>query len=273
MHSGFFKHLLIISQFELKRGFATRKGLLSLVTFAVVWYFILLYPLRFAAELLVQEKGLMQDFSFFNFIGFGSIQQWSIPEFGVFWQFALIIFPMLSITLAADQTCSDRERGTLRFIVLRSSRDSLFFGRFIGVMVIQALLICATALSTLALVLYRDVTLFSSALPDLLAITINLILAVLPFTAMMAALSVKLKSARQATVWAILIWTFLAGIISGLAYYLPALTFFKFMVPGYQLSDLAQLSGWQTLQLAYIPLLQSLILLALGRWIMARQAL
>ena len=270
MHPGFFNHLLLISQFELKRGFATRKGLLSLVTFAVVWYFILLYPLHFAAELLMQEKSLT---SFFDFLGFGSIQQWPIPEFGVFWQFALLIFPMLSITLAADQTCSDRERGTLRFIVLRSSRDSLFFGRFAGVMVIQALLISATAFSTLALVLYRDATLFSSALPDLLVITVNLILAVLPFTAMMAALSAKVKSARQATVWAILIWTFLAGIISVFAYYLPALSFFKFLVPGYQLSDLAQLSGWQTLQLAYVPLLQSLILLSLGRWIMARQAL
>ena len=273
MHPGFFNHLLLISQFELKRGFATRKGLLSLVTFAVVWYFILLYPLRFAAELLMQEKGLTQGFSFFDFIGFGSIHQWHIPEFGVFWHFALIIFPMLSITLAADQTCSDRERGTLRFIVLRSSRDSLFFGRFAGVMVIQSLLISVTALSTLALVLYRGATLFSSALPDLLAITVNLILAVLPFTAMMAALSAQVKSARQATVWAILIWTFLAGIISVFAYYLPTLSFFKFLVPGYQLSDLAQMSGWQTLQLAYVPLLQSLILLSLGRWIMARQAL
>ncbi len=237
MNPGFFNRLSLISQFELKRGFATRKGLLSLVTFAVVWYFILLYPLRFAAELLNQQKSLT---SFFDFLGFGSIQQWPIPEFGVFWHFALIIFPMLSITLAADQTCSDRERGTLRFIVLRSSRDSLFFGRFAGVMVIQALLISAAALST---------------------------------TAMMAALSANVKSARQATVWAILIWTFLAGIISVFADYLPALYFFKFLVPGYQLSDLAQLSGWQTLQLAYVPLLQSLILLALGRRIMARQAL
>ncbi|MDD1635714.1 MAG: ABC transporter permease [Methylococcaceae bacterium] len=270
MRPGFFNHLLLISQFELKRSFATRKGILSLVTFAVVWYFILLYPLRFAAELLNQEKSLT---SFFDFLGFGSIQQWPIPEFGVFWHFALIIFPMLSITLAADQTCSDRERGTLRFIVLRSSRDSLFFGRFAGVMVIQALLISAAALSTLALVLYRDTTLFSSAFPDMLAITVNLILAVLPFTAMMAALSANVKSARQATVWAILIWTFLAGIISVFADYLPALYFFKFLVPGYQLSVLAQLSGWQTLQLAYVPLLQSLILLALGRRIMARQAL
>jgi ABC-2 family transporter protein len=273
MYPNFFRQLLLISQFELKRGFATRKGLLSLVTFAVVWYFILLYPLRFAADLLVQEKGFKQNSSFLDFIGFGSLQLWPIPEFGVFWQFALLVFPMLSITLAADQTCSDRERGTLRFIVMRSSRNCLFFGRLVGVMAIQALLIFATAFSTLGLVLYRDVSLFTSALPDLFVITFNVILAVLPFTAMMAALSAKVKSARQATLWAILIWTFLAGIISGFAYYLPALDFLKCLIPGYQLSELAQLSEWQTLQLAYIPLLQSLVLLVLGRWIMARQAL
>ncbi|MDD1629178.1 MAG: hypothetical protein LUQ48_02010 [Methylococcaceae bacterium] len=68
-------------------------------------------------------------------MGFGLTQQWSIPEFGVFWHFALIIFPMLSITLADDQICSDRERGTSRFIVLLRVATV----RFAGVMVIQAL--------------------------------------------------------------------------------------------------------------------------------------
>lgn len=273
MHPGFFNRLLLVGQFEVKRSFATRRGILSIVTFAVVWCAILLYPLRFSAELLAQETDLMQGLSFFDLIGFSSIQQWPIPEFGLFWHLALLIFPMLSIALAADQTCSDRERGTLRFIVVRSSRDSVFFGRFAGVMVIQALLIVATALSILALVLYRDAALLSSALPDLLVVTVNVILAVLPFTAMMAALSAKVKSARQATVWAILVWIFLAGIIGGFAYYLPTLAFLKLLVPGYQLSDLAKLSGWQTLQLAYVPLLQSVTLLAFGRWIMARQTL
>lgn len=273
MPPSFFKQVLLITQFELKRGFATRKGLLSIVTFGVVWYFILLYPLRFVADLLVQGKGLQHNASFLDFIGFGSLQHWPILEFGVYWQFALLIFPMLSITLAADQTSSDRERGTLRFIVLRSSRGSLFFGRLAGAMAVQTLLICATATSVLALALYHDVSLFFPALPYLLIIIVNVTLAVLPFTAMMAALSAKVKSARQATLWAILIWTFLAGIISGLAYYLPVLDVFKYLIPGYQLSDLAQLSEWQTLQLAYIPLLQSFVLLALGRWIMARQAL
>ncbi|MCK9619118.1 MAG: ABC transporter permease [Methylobacter sp.] len=273
MPPGFFNHLLLISLFELKRAFATRRGLLSLITFAVVWSFILLYPLRFAAELLAQEKSLKQDFGFLDFIGLWSIHNWPIPEFGVFWQVALMIFPIVSITLAADQTCSDRERGTLRFIVLRSSRDRVFFGRFAGVMLIQALLITAAAFSTFALALYRDATLFSSAWPDLLALIVNLILVVLPFTALMATLSAQVKSARQATLWAILIWTFLAGLINGFAYYLPALAFLKLLIPGYQLTELTQLSGWQTLQLAYIPLLQSFILLAFGRWIMARQAL
>lgn len=273
MNAGFFNHLFLICQFELKRGFATRKGLLSLVTFAVVWYFILLYPLRFAAELLAQENGLKQNFSFLDFIGFGSLQNWPVPEFAVFWHFALIIFPILSITVAADQTCSDRERGTFRFMVLRCSRDSLFFGRFSGAMAIQTLLISATALTTFLLALYRNASLFSLAIPSFLVILVNLILAILPFTAMMAALSAKVKSPRQATIWAILIWTFLAGIINGFASYLPALSLFKVLIPGYQLTGLAQLSGWDTLQLAYIPLFQSVILLFLGRWIMARQAL
>jgi hypothetical protein len=273
MHPGFFNHLLLISQFELKRFFVTRRGLLSLLTFTVVWYVILLYPLRFAADMLVKGQGLIRGSSFFDFIGLSSLHHWAIPEFAVYWHFALFIFPMLSITLAADQTCSDRERGTLRFIALRSSRDSIFFGRFLGVMVIQAVLVSMTALATLALMLYRDSSLFSAALPNLLAIIINVILAVMPFTAMMAALSAKVKSVRQATLWAILIWTFLAGILSILSYYLPAVALFKCLVPGYQLSDVTALSEWQTLQMAHIPALQSLVLLTIGRWIMARQTL
>ena len=273
MQTGFIKQFILICQFEIKRGFTTQKGLLLVLTFLVVWSVILLYPIRLAAELVMQEKGWMQGFSFLEFFGLGAIHQWPIPEFGVLWQLALILFPMLSITLAADQTCSDRERGTLRFIVLRCSRDSIFFGRFAGVMIIQAILIAVATMSTFALVSSRQVELIFSALPNMLVIAINLILAVLPFTAMMAVLSAKVKSARQASVWAILIWTFLAGIFCGFAEYLPLLRYFKILIPGYQLSDLAQLSGWQTLQLAYVPILQSCILLLLGRWIMIRQAL
>lgn len=219
MQPNFFNHLILISLFELKRSFSTQKGILSLLTFSIVWYFILLYPIRFAAELLLQEKELQAEFSLFDLIGFGSIQHWPIPEFGVFWHFALMIFPMLNILLAADQTCSDRKRGTLRFIVTRISRDRVFFGRFIGTMLIQALWISAVTFSTFILVLIRDTSLISSAFHCLYILIINLIIISLPFTAMMAALSAKVNTARQAILWAVLIWMFQAGIINSLTYY------------------------------------------------------
>jgi ABC-type transport system involved in multi-copper enzyme maturation permease subunit len=273
MTPSFFSQLLLICQFELKRLFFTRKGLLYLITFAVVWYFILLYPIRYAANFLEQGQGSSHRGGFFDFLGFGSLLNWQIPEFGVYWRFALVMFPLLCVVITADQTCSDRERGTLRFLALRVSRDGLFFGRFIGAIATQAVLIVATLLTTLALTIFRDANLLSMAVNSAMAIMVNVIVVLLPFTAMMAALSATVKSTRQVMVWAILIWSFLSGIISGLSSYLPALNTLKILIPGYQMSGLAQLAEWQTLQLAYIPLLQTIVLLALGRWIMSRQTL
>lgn len=272
MAPGFVNHLLLICQFELKRLFFTRKGLLYLITFAVVWSLILLYPIRFASGLLEQGHSPHSG-SFFKFLGFGSLLNWQIPEFGVYWHFALIIFPLLCVMITADQTSSDRERGTLRFLALRASRDSIFFGRFVGALTTQLILILATVFTTLILAVVRDNTLISTVPSSALAITVNLILVLLPFTAMMATLSAIFKSAKQATVWAILIWSFLSGIISGLSYYLPALETLKILIPGYQMSELAQLSEWQTLQLAYIPILQTVVILIIGRWVMLRQTL
>ncbi len=273
MSPGFLHHTWLICQFELKRLFMTRKGLIYLLTVIVVWYFILLYPIRFAADFLGQDNTISSNGSFFEFIGFGSLLNWKIPEMGVYWHFALVIFPLMSVLTTADQTCSDIERGTIRFLCLRVSRNSLFLGRFAGVMLIQTLLIVITLLSTVLLAVYRDFELMPVAVDSAMAILINLFIVLLPFTAMMAALSAIVKSARQATVWAILIWTFLAGFISLLSSYLPALDVLKILIPGYQMSGLSKLAEWQTLQLSYIPLLQSVVLLSLGRWLMYRQNL
>ena len=273
MTPGFLWHISLICLFELKRLFTTRKGLLYLITFAVIWYFILLYPIRFASDFLGQQQNTAEGSSFFQFIGFGSLLNWKIPELGVYWHFSLIIFPLLTVMGSADQTCADRERGTLRFLSLRVSRDSLFFGRFSGIMLTQSIFIIVSLLSTIALITFRDATLLPVAFNSATAILLSLVVVLLPFTAMMAALSATVQSARQATVWAILIWSFLAWVISIFSSYLPALNNLKLLIPGYQMSALSQLAEWQTLQLAYIPILQTLVLLSIGRWIMHRQSL
>jgi hypothetical protein len=55
MPPSYFKQVLLISQFELKRGFATPKSLLSAVIFGAIWYFILMYPLLFVANLTLSS--------------------------------------------------------------------------------------------------------------------------------------------------------------------------------------------------------------------------
>ncbi len=273
MSSGFFHHLLLICLFELKRLVSTRRGLIFLLTFLLVWYFILFYPIRYATDLFPQDPTRPNSGSFFKFFGLDSLLNWKIPELAVYWHVALVIFPLLSVLTTADQSCSDRERGTLRFLCLRVSRDSIFFGRFAGAMLTNILLVLLTLGSTMLLVIYRDSSLSAYIINSATIILINLCLVLLPFTAMMAALSASVKSARQATVWAILIWSFLAGLVSLLASYLPALDRLKILIPGYQMSALSQLAEWQTLQLAYIPLLQSLVILSIGRWIMQTRSL
>ncbi len=266
------RRLLLITQFELQRLFTTKKGLLYLITFAVVWLLILFYPIRIAAEFFSQTIPTHGNL-FFEFIGTGSLMNWQVAEFGVYWRVALFLFPMLSIMIAADQTSSDRERGTLRFLTLRTSRDSLFFGRFTAVMVIQVLMIIITLVTTFLLSLYRDSSVFLAAFNSAIAISVNMLIILLPFTALMAALSAAFNSARQSTMWAILILVFSAGIINLLSSYLPVLDMLKIFVPGYYSDELAHLAEWEPLQLAYVSLLQTVIFLAVGRWIMMKQSL
>lgn len=266
------KHLYLIIQFELKRLFASRKGLLSLITLVAVWGLILFYPIRLAAN-FVMQTGQDQSNAFTNFLGLGSLIKWPMIEFQVYWQIAIILLPLLSIAIAADQTSSDRKRGTLRFLTLRTTRDNIFFGRFLSVTVIQLFIILFTLVTTLALVLYRDASLMTLAFTTAATILINLVIILLPYNALMALLSAKLNSARQAIMWAILIMIVLSAIITKLSTYAPILEMLQLFILGFYNADIAKVSGLISLQLATLPLIQTVVFLAIGRWIMMRTSL
>ena len=246
---------------------------MSLLTFSVAWLLILYYPIRIASSVITEGQQSAEAFRIFEFFGFDALLAWAIPEFGIVWHVALLIFPSLSLFVGADQTCSDREHGTLRIITLRSTRNRVFFGRFAGTMLVQALLILVALCSTLVLVIARDPALLSTGLNNMLALFVNLFITVLPFTAMMATLSTSLKTSRQVTVWAILILSVVSWSINLFAQQQPLLSYLKMLIPGYQLAEMQQLAQWDALQIAYIPLTQTILLLIIGRWIHSRQAI
>ncbi|TKB49409.1 ABC transporter [Ferrimonas sediminicola] len=264
-------HLRLTAAFELRRLFATRRGLLWLLAFALVWGLLLRYPILGAADLLRRED-MREFFLSLSPDGLSTLYLWSSPELAIFWVAALVLYPMATIGLAADQMASDLQRGTLRFLTLRISRDSLLLGRFLGMMTIQLLMILASLAGTLGLAIYKGAALLP-LLGQSTLVTLNLLLVVLPFTATMALLSLLAKSGRQAVVLATLFWLMLPLATGLLSMAWQPLEHLLLLVPGGQIKELMVMTPAAALTTGWQPLTQTLLMLVLARQTLERSSL
>jgi ABC-type transport system involved in multi-copper enzyme maturation permease subunit len=265
--------VFIIAMFELRKFLFNTRGIIALVAFGLVWGVLLLYPIQSASAMLLQPNVKDIIDSLFGANTLNVLFEWPVAEMAVFWCFALYLFPLFSILIAADQFSSDKTRGTLRFLTIRTSRDSLLFGRFLGQILIQGLLILLTIIATVALALSRDSQLFLSALTSGALVGLNLIIVILPYTAVMTLLSLYARTARQAMVFATILWTVISITIVVLANQSSLLAQLQWVLPGAQLSDMLNTNGLNSLVYAPIPLLQTAVALLLGRIYMQRSSL
>ncbi|GIU12599.1 ABC transporter [Shewanella sp. MBTL60-112-B2] len=267
------KNTLLLAQFELKKMLFNPRGLIALIAFSLVWLLILLYPISGASSFLLNPdfRGLIEGI--FGPQAVNELFKWPVAEMAVYWIAALYIFPLFSIFVSADQFATDKSRGTFRFYTLRTGRDSLFFGRYLGHMALQSLLLLLTVIATIVLAVSRDATLLIPALFSGLVVTVNLVIVLLPYTALMALLSLYANSARQATIYAILVWALMSISIAIINNYLPIISELKWILPGSQISLMINTQGLGSFIYAPVPLLQAIALLLLGKIYINRSAL
>lgn len=267
------RNLWLIGQFELIRLFFTVRGIISVIAFAMVWYFILKYPISQAANFIAIPGFKDSVGDIFGQVGLENILKWPVAEFVVFWLFSLYLLPLFTLFVTSDQTSSDRSRGTLRFLTLRTSRDSIYFGRFLGQVMIQMLLLSAVMFATFAMSIWNNQDQWHQALYTAFIMAVNLFIVILPFTALMALCSAIARSSRLATMLAFIGVGALIALIGYLYYKWPVLEPLKYLIPGLQIGDLIQSNHWETLQHAWLPLIQTAVLLTLGRTVIQRSAL
>ncbi|BBN81356.1 ABC transporter [Pseudoalteromonas sp. A25] len=261
-----------LALFELTRLFATKRGLLALAAFAMVWLMILRYPIGHAVPFLSspQFSDLAQELA--GNIGLRELVSWPQAELAIFWLIALYSFPLFSLFVCSDQTVGDRQRGTLRFLRLRSTRDEILLGRFLGQFIILTSLITLTALATLGVMTYRAPELLLSGFVLAFKLAVQLSIVVMPFIALMSLLNLISSSSRLSIVLAILLFTLGNGILSLVTSYLPFLELLFYAFPGVQLFDLAPQAGVPVV-LWLIPLVQTCALLALSVFVFRRRSL
>ena len=245
---------VLISQ-ELSRAFTSRQGVIYLGAFSFFCYLFINYGVLAYAFISPELGGTKLGATFQHY--------YSVATYG---------FPILCLFLAANQTGPDRERGTLRFINLRCTRDEIFFSRFISQVLIQLVYIAISLIFLVALATYQ-LGYDTSVLPDALLALVNIGIVIFPFVALMALVSVLVKQPRQATFYAGVLWS-LSSIFMGLIEeYLPMLAPLNILVLGMQFSDLNELTGYSKMSFAYVAFIQCAVLLLAGRFFMGRKSL
>jgi ABC-type transport system involved in multi-copper enzyme maturation permease subunit len=268
LSSNFCRNTWLITRFELFRLFGSPRGWFALAAFAVIWFLILRYPIFEASSALQQADTQAMLSRIFGMIGLYKLMAWPLPELIVYWLISLVLLPLAVMITSADQTSSDRSRGTLRFLALRTSRDSLFLGRFLGQWLVQGLLIVISVVATLGLAIWREHRLSFDALEAALIMSLNLLIVLAPFTALMALCSVLARSARLAICLAIVGGGMLIGTISWAGWYFPDLLTLLQYMPGAQIPALLSHQGWSTFKEVTLPIAQTLVLLVLGRLVL-----
>ncbi len=258
---------------EWARLFLSKRGWIAIIAFALIWAIFLMYVIAPAARYISsQEVGLVLGSLLARF-GANALNNWQSTEMALYWAFALYVLPFFTMISAADQIASDKARGTLRFLILRASRTSVFFGRFIGQYLIQLFIIIVTMASVLALIGYHSAESLTDALPEVPVVFVNMALVLMPYVALMALVSVIAQSAKQATLFAIIGWIVLWFVLGYVQNNFGPFPILDWVLPGSQLGSLVRLSGWDTLNLAPIPLLHTVVLLGLGWFAMNRSDL
>ena len=248
-------NMWVLISLELSRAFTNRQGLIYLGAFSFFSYLILSYTV--SQPIFIHSGDLKSAFNsiFKNYYG--------LATYG---------FPILCLFVAANQTCSDRERGTLRFISLRCSRDEIFFARFFSQILIQLVYIAISLVFLVGIIVYQS-EYNSEFIPIVLWAFITTGVVIFPFIALMALVSVLVEQPRKATFYAILIWVLSYVFMGLIEEYVPILTPLNILVLGMQFSDLNELVGSTKLSLAHVPFIQCAVLLILGRFFMGRKSL
>lgn len=267
------RNIFIIARHELDKFLFNTRGIIALIAFALVWGILLLYPIQGASAMLLEPNIKDMVDALFGPGTLNMLFEWPVAEMAIFWCFALYLFPLFSILIAADQFSSDKTRGTLRFFTLHTSRDSLLFGRFFGQIFIQSLLLLSTIIATVVLALSRDSQLLLPAITSGALIGINLVIVILPYTAVMTLVSLYASTARQAMVLATILWTLISIVVMLLDEQSFLFTVLQWTLPGAQLSDMVNTNAINSLVYAPIPIMQTVVALILARIYIHRSSL
>lgn len=262
----------LIARFELIRVFMTKRGLFSLLAFALAWFVILRYPIAMASNFIISGEETGLSGFVLGQIGLQHMAQWAVVELAVYWQMAFYLFPAMILLISSDQTVTDRTRGTARFLVLRMPRWAFFIGRFLGNVLLFAILMGVTLATTLLFSILRESTAFADTFYFSVLVWLNLVIVMMPFIALMAFFATLVSSPKLTSIAALLFLLLGGWLVNYLIGISPSLDVIGYLMPGMHFDLFSKQNAEQLSHLLLIPVFQTALFVVLGCLVISRRS-
>ena len=272
MNAASIQRIVSFATFEFNRFLFSKRGLIAIISYLSLWAIVLTQVIAKGADAIRTPQFERFISAFLGEVGLDKLSSWQVPELIVFWLVAALSFPIFSIFVGADQLCSDKSRGTIRFLLLRAQRFEVQLGRFIGQVAVVCVFILLSLIATNLLVITSDNSALLASLSRSLSIFVDLVLIILPILGFLALINTYTNSSKQAIVHCFLFLT-LGTIIIGLLhdYLWQGFSILGYVLPLVDLSEKLRLEA-SFFQHILFPIVQTLAYLVGAIFIFKKQA-
>lgn len=225
------QHVFVLARYELAKAVVSARGVLFLVLYGIVWFWILWKLSGGSASWLARPEG-------------NALASWLLdptiarhlfvdnpPTLSAFLVLALTLLPIFVLWGSGDQTASDIGNKHLRFLIPRCGRLEIYVGRFIGAVVfITAFHLIIVAAATI-ISAFADANGATASLVFGVRVAFVVLLFALPFIALMALAGALTGSAPVAVLTAISAYTIVAVFSNLLSMTWPAAKWIGYLLP------------------------------------------
>lgn len=225
------QHVLVLARYELAKAVVSARGVLFLVLYGIIWFWILWKLAGGSATWLAGAEG-------------STVAAWLLdpavahhlfvanpPTLSAFLVLALTLLPLFVLWGAGDQTASDIGNKHLRFLIPRCGRLEIYVGRFIGAVLF---------ISAFHLIIVAAATIISSAVDPGGAsasfefgfrVAFVVLLYALPYVSLMALVGALTGSAPVAVLTAISAYAIIAVFSNLLSMSWPEAEWLGYLLP------------------------------------------
>jgi ABC-type transport system involved in multi-copper enzyme maturation permease subunit len=225
------QHVFVLARYELAKAVVSARGVLFLVLYGIIWFWILWKLAGGSAIWLAEPEGSMlvgwlldPAIAYHLFVA-------NPPSLSAFLVLALTLLPLFVLWGSGDQTASDIGNKHLRFLIPRCGRLEIYVGRFIG---------AALFISAFHLIIVAAAVIISSSIDPGgaaasfqfgIRVAFIVLLYALPYVALMALIGALTGSAPVAVLTAISAFTIIAVFANLLSMTWPEAEWLGYLLP------------------------------------------